>query len=409
MFDTIHVISPKRWGIYYGQDKVSGRNRIEHDLGKVTIQNHDNSMLISQPDKSISYSPPELGKTVEVFFFFHEPKEIHSKILSKKKRALLVVDGNLDNTKIDLVLSLVKKYVEKVHIYKLEYGEKNLNRVRQIWEAMIQFHPDIAVALGGGTTCDVLGFAASCYHRGLDHIFFPTTLLSMVDACIGGKTGIDFGGVKNSVGQIHYALESYCIFPFLESLNYEELISGFSEVVKVGMLFDENLIGQIEKLPKRFTFSKDWFSVVGRGAELKAGMSENPFYQRSKLLYGHNIGHGLEISNHAHQRHGDCVSIGMNFELAIGVVIGEVDKAIWERQQRILERFKLPFKIPKRTNFEKIKSKMRKYKLYKEGRYLFILPKKPGEIIESNKGYYVELSDEQLDHSYMEAKKLISQ
>lgn len=373
------------------------------------MQKHYNDMLVNQPDKIISYSPHEVGGTIEVSFFLKVPKEIQSKVLIKKKRALLIVDSNLDCEKIDLVLSLVEKSVEHVQVYKLEYGEKNLSRVKQIWEAMIHFHPDVAVALGGGTTCDLVGFAASCYHRGLDHIFFPTTLLSMVDACIGGKTGIDFEGVKNSIGQVHYALESYCIFPFLESLSYVELISGFSEVIKAGMLFDENLIQQIEKLPKKFTLSKNWFSVISRGAELKASMSEKPFSQRSKLLYGHNIGHGLETLNSTHRRHGDCVSIGMNYELAMGVVIGKVEKSTWERQQRILERFDLPFKISVKTDFKKIKNKMRQYKLYKDEQYLFILPKRPGEIIGNVQNYYCELSDEKLDQAYLEAKKLILQ
>ncbi|MDR2410492.1 MAG: 3-dehydroquinate synthase [Bacteroidales bacterium] len=373
------------------------------------MKNRNSRMLGSRPDKNILYSPPELGKTIKISFFLHEPKEIQSEILSGKKRGLLVVDGNLDENKINLILFLVKKYVEEVEVYKLKYGEKNLNRVKQIWQSMIRFHPDVAIALGGGTTCDLVGFASSCYHRNLDHIFFPTTLLSMVDACVGGKTGIDFGGIKNSVGQIHYALESYCIFPFLQSLDYGELISGFSEVVKVGMLFDGDLIQQIEKLPKTFSFSRDWFSAISRGAELKAIMSENQFSQRSKLLYGHNIGHGLETLSSTHRRHGDCVSIGINYELAIAVVVGKVEKNIWERQQEILKSFGLPFKIPERANFEKIKSKMRKYKLYREGRYLFVFPKNPGEIIETNNNFYTELPDEKLDKAYLEAKKLILQ
>lgn len=373
------------------------------------MKNRANNIAANLPDKFISYKPPELGKTVEVSFFLSRPKEIKSKILNQKKRALLIVDSNLDQGKIDLVLLLVKKHVKQVEVFKLEYGEKNLKRVKQIWESMIQFHPDVAIALGGGTTCDLVGFAASCYHRSLDHIFFPTTLLSMVDACIGGKTGIDFGGIKNSIGQVHYALESYCIFPFLESLHYEELISGFSEVVKAGMLFDEKLIHQIEKLPSKFSLSEDWFSVISRGAELKAKMSEKPFSQRSKLLYGHNIGHGFETLSSMHRRHGDCVSIGMNYELAIGVVIGKVDKSTWERQQKILTKFGLPFVIPKTTSFDKIKSKMRKYKLYKESQYLFILPKKPGEIIENDSSYYLELSDKNLDDAFVKVRKLIMQ
>jgi len=325
-------------------------------------------------DKIITYSPPELGKSIEVSFFLHEPKEINSQVLGLKNNALLVVDGNLDKTKVDLVLSLINKYVKKISVYKLDCGSKDLTRVRKIWDKMIQAHPDVVIALGGGTTCDLVGFAASCYHRGLDHIFFPTTLLSMIDASIGGKTGIDFGGVKNSIGQVHYALESYCIFPFLETLKYEELISGFSEVIKAGMLFDEKLIQLIEKLPPTFKISYSWFVAVSRGAELKAKISEKSFSQRSKLLYGHNIGHGFETLDSIHRRHGDCVSIGMNYELALGVVANLVNKDIWNRQNRLLNKFGLPVFIPKITNFEKIKKKMRQYKLYKDNTYLFVIP-----------------------------------
>src|SRR3989338_10578117 len=189
-----------------------------------------------EPDKSIIYLPPELGKSVRVFFFLEEPKEINSQILGSKQQVLLIVDDNLDQGKISTVLLLLKKQVKQISIYKLNYGQKNLSRVSKIWDEMIRVHPDVAISLGGGTTCDLVGFAASCYHRGLDHIFFPTTLLSMVDACIGGMTSIDFGGVKNSVGQVHYAKENHCIFPFLETLQYDELKSGISEIVKIAML-----------------------------------------------------------------------------------------------------------------------------------------------------------------------------
>ena len=362
-----------------------------------------------EPDKSIIYLPPELGKSVRVSFFLDEPKKINSQILGSKQQVLLIVDDNLDQGKISTVLLLLKKQVKQISIYKLNYGQKNLSRVSKIWDEMIRVHPDVAISLGGGTTCDLVGFAASCYHRGLDHIFFPTTLLSMVDACIGGKTGIDFGGVKNSIGQVHYARESFCLFPFLKTLEYSELISGFSEVIKAGMLFDERLIRSIEKLPEKFSLTDDWLVVINRGAELKAKMSEKTLHQRSKLLYGHNIGHGFETLNSLHRRHGDCVAIGMNYESALGVVMGLVDRSVWQRQYNLLQKFNLPSHIPERADFEQIKKNMRKYKLYKDSKYLFVIPRKPGEIIESNLGYYCELSEEDLNSAYGEAKKIIFQ
>lgn len=360
-----------------------------------------------QPDKVIRYSPPEIGKTVSVSFYLHQPHFIVSPTLEKKKSALLVVDGSLDKAKTDYVVFLLKKQLDNIHILNIGYGPKNLARVKQIWTSMLKVHPDVAVALGGGTTCDLVGFASSCYHRGLDCILFPTTLLSMVDACIGGKTGIDFGGVKNSIGQVHYAVESHCIFPFLDSLNQEELISGFSEVIKAAMLFDENLLQSIEKLEGSFNLGQDWFSVVSRGAELKAQFSEQPFSQRSKLLYGHNIGHGLETLSSIHRRHGDCVAVGMSYELAIGVVSGLVKREVWERQNKILKKFKLPTQLPANASFAKMKEKMRKYKLYKDDAYLFVIPERPGVIIEDGSGYYCRLSEKQLDTTFKEVNKLL--
>ena len=310
-----------------------------------------------QPDKVINYSPPEIGRSIQISFFLHKPENIFSPTLSSKKNALLIYDANLDDAKVKLTLSILRRSIKRVTAYKLNYGPKDLTGVKKIWNEMIKVHPEVAIALGGGTTCDLVGFASSCYHRGLDHLFFPTTLLSMVDASIGGKTGIDFGRIKNSIGHVHYALESYCIFPFSKTLEYEELISGFSEVIKAGMLFDENLIKLIEELPSKFSLTQGWFNAVTKGAELKARISEKPFSQRSKLLYGHNIGHGIETYNTTHRRHGDCVAIGMNYELAIGVVANLIDKNVWERQNQLLKKFKLPTLFPKEIDFEIVKKK----------------------------------------------------
>lgn len=372
------------------------------------MKNQASVQLTNKPDKEILYSPPEIQKIIRVSFYLQEPKEVVSKSLENKKRILLVVDSNLDESKIVLVVSLLKKHVNNVHLLRLDYGLKNLTRLRQIWNEMLRIHPDIAVALGGGTICDLVGFAASCYHRGLEHMFFPTTLLSMVDACIGGKTGIDFGNIKNSIGQIHYAVESHCIFPFLKTLKYEELISGFAEVIKAAMLFDNDLLESIEELPQRFVAERDWFSTVTRGAELKAYFSEQPFSRRSQLLYGHNLGHGLETLSTLHRRHGDCVSVGMNYELAMGVALNLVDYKVWARQNRILKKFDLPTALPKKVSFEKIKEKMRQYKLYKNGLYLFIIPKNPGEVIQNGSDYYQGLTENELDKAYTKAVEFIT-
>ncbi len=358
-------------------------------------------------DKKISYLPPEWGKNVIVNFYKNLPAKIDSSALKDKEQVLIVYDETLPKEYLRAVEEIIAEYKVKAKAMPLDPSGKSLQKVNAIWSSMIAVHPDIAIALGGGTICDMVGFASSCYHRGISHIFFPTTLLSMVDASIGGKTGIDYRHVKNSIGMIHYAQESFCFFPFLKTLDYPELISGFSEVIKAGMLFDSQLISQIEKLHGSFQIDNKWFSVISRSAELKALMSEKPLSERSRLLYGHNIGHAIETYDHTHRRHGDCVSIGMNMELALAVVAGIVEMETWNKQHTLLRKFKLHKDIPQGINFKTLKEKMKRYKLYKDKQFLYIIPKKPGSILESSDSYYWKLTEEQLDQLLPKAAQLL--
>jgi 3-dehydroquinate synthase len=175
------------------------------------------------------------------------------------------------------------------------------------------------------------------------------------------------------------------------------------------MLFEEELLAKIEKLNSTFSMTDEWFEVVSRGAELKALMSEQLLSQRSRLLYGHNVGHGIETYDDTHRRHGDCVAIGMNIELALAVAGGLVDRKVWHRQQKILNKFNLTDRLPIGMEFSKIKDKMKLYKLYKNGEYLFVIPKKPGTIIRNNGDYYWHLTEKDLDILWPKALKLINQ
>lgn len=355
-------------------------------------------------DTIISYQP-EQESSITVHFYKKIPVSISSPILSTKKKVLLVVDQNLDINKQKITERLLKKLCNNVVSFILPYKTKNLAQVEKIWHAMVGACPDVVVALGGGTICDMVGFAASCYHRGLDHVFFPTTLLSMVDACIGGMTGFDFDGIKNSVGQVHYAKESYCIFPFLETLEYDELKSGISEIIKIAILFDEKLFDDLEKLPGHFDTSHGWFAAITRSAQLKARISEQSFSERSKLMYGHNIGHGVETYSSSHRRHGDCVSIGINYELALACVGGMVDKKVWKRQYALLKKFGLIHSIPKGINILLLKEKMKLYKLYRNGSFLFVIPKTVGSALQSNGEYYWQVPEKDFEALLYQATK----
>lgn len=341
----------------------------------------------------IRYTPPEIDKEISVTYFERVPDAINSKLLPNKNKILLVADANLGVSKIRLVTKLLQKHVKNVKLLELPFRGKNLDQVKTIWESMVAEHPDAAVALGGGTTCDLVGFASSCYHRGFEHIFIPTTLLGMVDACVGGKTGIDFGGVKNSIGRVHYAVESYCILPFLKSLPDDELKSGISEIIKAAMLFDASLFKQLGNVSKIFEPSKEWLEVIAKSAGLKAKMSEQPLSQRSKLLYGHNIGHGLETYDHKHRRHGDAVSIGMNYELAMAVCSGIVKQEVWKKQSELLRKFNLVNTFWKGIDLNILMAKMKLYKLSKDGNLLFVIPQSAGKILETKDSYYWQVPE----------------
>lgn len=346
--------------------------------------------------KIISYTPPEINQEISVDFYLEYPQEIQSKTLKTKRRALLIVDPNLNKDQVKIVENLIKTHVSLVKVFKIHYTGKNLESTEMIWSEMIDFRPDVAIALGGGTVCDLVGFTSSAYHRGMDHIFFPTTLLSMVDACIGGKTGIDFKGVKNSIGQVHYARESHCFFPLLETLNKDELMSGVSEIIKAAMLFDSKLFERLERLSKTFEISEEWFDVVSQSSQLKAKMSERPFSERSKLLYGHNIGHGIETYDSTHKRHGDCVAIGMNYELFIAKEAGIVSSDMWLRQNKLIKKFGLPFKFDN-IDTKNLKKRIQLYKLYKNDMYLFVIPRSIGTVHELGDNYYWKLSESEFD------------
>lgn len=357
--------------------------------------------------KTIKYIPTELNKLVQVDFYQDIPKNISSQLLKNKHNPLLIVDKHIDKKIVKRIQKIISDCTHNITTYFLDSSEKKLDRVIDIWDQMIDLHPDVAIALGGGTTCDLVGFASSCYHRGLEHIFIPTTLLSMVDANIGGKTGIDFGKVKNSIGSIHYAVESYSFFSLLRSLPYDELISGFSEVIKAGMLFDNKLINDICLLKDHFQLDREWLSAISRGAELKARLCEQPMTDRSKLLYGHNIGHGVETYGNTHRRHGDCVSIGMNYELALAVIGGIVERNVWEQQNSLLRKFDLPTKLPADISIEKLIDSMKRYKLYKDEKFMFIIPKNPGQISQFKNTYYWRISEEKLKDYLLETIKMI--
>ena len=203
----------------------------------------------------------------------------------------------------------------------------------------------LVVGIGGRIVCDVTGFAASTYLRGLPFGFVPTTLLAQVDASIGGKNGVNFKGYKNLIGTIRQP--EFCIIDFnvLHSLPEREIRSGFAEVVKHAAIGDSKLFdyleGNVDALLSLHHSALE--RAIRSSLRVKKAIvqrDEQEDGERMKLNFGHTIGHGVEKTTG--RAHGEAVSIGMVAEAKISLMRKILSKSASLRLERLLERFGLP-------------------------------------------------------------------
>ena len=205
-------------------------------------------------------------------------------------------------------------------IIEIEPGEdmKTLETTAQLWQIMLEYECDrktLMVNLGGGVIGDMGGFVASTYKRGIDFIQIPTTLLSMCDASIGGKTGIDFGGFKNCVGSFAEAKGTFVNPDFLKTLDYVELRSGFAEMLKHGLIQDRGHWNDLTAFDK--LTAENLQPYIEISIRIKSEVVAKDFKEqdiRKTLNFGHTIGHAIEAAFLATQQpipHGEAVAAGM--------------------------------------------------------------------------------------------------
>lgn len=196
---------------------------------------------------------------------------------------------------------------------------KNLQTVQRIWKTLMKHHADrnaLLINLGGGTITDLGGFAASTYKRGIKFINIPTTLLAMVDAAIGGKTGIDFGGGKNQIGTFAEAEEVLISHNFLITLPERELRSGLAEMLKYGFVADVNLLN---------VSLENYQQYIVRCGEIKREIvAKDPTEKGLRMIlnFGHTLGHAFEshsLTTDTPLLHGEAVALGMVAALWLSV------------------------------------------------------------------------------------------
>ncbi len=211
---------------------------------------------------------------------------------------------------------------------------------------------DVVVGVGGGATTDLAGFVAATWLRGVRLVQVPTTLLGMVDAAVGGKTGINTAEGKNLVGAFHEPAGVICDLDVLATLSHAELVSGLAEVVKCGFVADPEILLTLEREPEAAVdaASPVLQELVTRALRVKAEVVSADLREtaagggvgREVLNYGHTFGHAVERVERFTFRHGAAVAIGMRFVAELARLAGRLDEAVADRHRRVLELVGLP-------------------------------------------------------------------
>lgn len=233
------------------------------------------------------------------------------------------------------------------------------------------------IALGGGTVGDLAGFAASIYMRGIDVIQIPTTLLAMVDSSIGGKTAVNHPKGKNLVGSFHQPSQVLIDPVFLETLPEREIRSGLAEVIKYGVIADVELFELLESKELDEISLEDMGEIIARCATTKAYYVERDEEDRegirAALNYGHTLGHAVETLSKHVLNHGEGVAIGMIAAARISKGNDLLSELDYLRIHNLVEKYRLPSKIPTLDHSEIIEV-MHRDKKAEEGKIRFVLP-----------------------------------
>jgi shikimate kinase / 3-dehydroquinate synthase len=299
---------------------------------------------------------------------------------------VVVTDDNVEKLHGGKVIASLRNSGFNPDLLTLPAGEthKNLESIIRLWHGFIANGLDrksTIIALGGGVINDMAGFAASTFMRGVNWVTMPTTLLSMVDASLGGKTGIDLPEGKNLIGSFYPPKLVLADPHLLRTLPAEELISGLAEVVKAGIISDPELFNLC-------AHGLDWVKdhleeIVKRAMAVKIQIIEEDPYERgirATLNLGHTVGHAVELVSKFQIRHGEAVAIGMVAEARLAKRLTIAGKGVSETIAESLSALSLPVHIPREMPREDLIRAMRVDKKKSNGIVRFALPAEIGRV-----------------------------
>ncbi|MBO7941086.1 3-dehydroquinate synthase [Streptomyces antibioticus] len=277
--------------------------------------------------------------------------ELGGLIGDRVKRVAVIHPEALAETGDALRADLAEQGYEAVAIQVPNAEEaKTAEVAAYCWKALGQSgftRTDVVVGVGGGATTDLAGFVAATWLRGVRWIAVPTTVLAMVDAAVGGKTGINTAEGKNLVGAFHPPAGVLCDLAALDSLPVHDYVSGLAEIIKAGFIADPVILDLIEADPEaaRTPAGPHTAELIERSIQVKADVVSSDLKEsglREILNYGHTLAHAIEKNERYKWRHGAAVSVGMHFAAELGRLAGRLDDATADRHRTVLESVGLP-------------------------------------------------------------------
>ncbi len=236
-----------------------------------------------------------------------------------KKIFVLVDENTLKHCVTELITQ--NEILHNAEILEIDSGEENktLDVCYQLWKTLADYKADrhsLLINLGGGVITDMGGFIASTYKRGIDFINVPTTLLSQIDASVGGKTGVDFEGLKNIIGVFNEAKGVFIYPNFLKTLDKRQMLSGYAEALKHALIKDASYWKMLKK--GMLSDDKNWVKLITSSIKIKNEIVLNDpleMGERKLLNFGHTIGHAVESYSLENDKiplcHGEAIAIGM--------------------------------------------------------------------------------------------------
>ena len=301
-------------------------------------------------------------------------------------RIIILVDENTEKFCLPVFLKHLPE-LSSSDLIRISSGEKNKNisQSSYIWNELTRLNASrdtLLVNLGGGVLTDSGGFAAATFKRGMSFLNIPTTLLGMVDAAIGGKTGVDFHDFKNQVGLFVNPVGMIAEPIFLRTLEEKQWQSGFAEVIKYALIMDRELWSKLKG--KRFTQIEDWNSIIVKSARNKIDIVRYDAMEkgvRKNLNFGHTIGHALEsyfLKTFNETTHGMAIAAGMICEAWISLKVFDSECTQLEEIVQLIDlNFeRLPFEKDKIPDVIKL---MRQDKKMRANKLLFSLLRKIGK------------------------------